>query len=127
MLFRSRPADVLSPVLSVLLSYAPSTHKMASDAQAADATKDPLLSTLLTSTMTPLLVRPAIMRTASSRSLPPSSHPRVTIVIPLKRLPQELVAGVKELAVGSARGNVTVVEGDAVPRGGNGAFVWVVG
>ncbi|KAL8279114.1 hypothetical protein RQP46_008572 [Phenoliferia psychrophenolica] len=102
---------------------------MASDAvlPSKDPSRDPL-STLLTSTLTPLSVRPSIgQRSASSRSLPSSTHPRVTIVIPHKRIPEELVKGIRELALGSARGNVTVLEGDFVPTGGRGAFVWVVG
>lgn len=102
---------------------------MASDAvlPSKDPARDPL-STLLTSTLTPLSVRPSIgQRSASSRSLPSSTHPRVTIVIPHKRIPEELVKGIRELALGSARGNVTVLEGDFVPTGGRGAFVWVVG
>ncbi|KAK4703569.1 hypothetical protein P7C70_g2649, partial [Phenoliferia sp. Uapishka_3] len=91
-----------------------------------DPSKDPL-ATLLTSTTEALSIRPSVLnRTASSRTLPTSTHPRVTIVVPAQRVPNDLLKGVRELAAGSARGNVSVVDGE-VPKGGRSAHVWVVG
>lgn len=92
-----------------------------------DPSKDPV-SSLLTSTETAISVRPSIgNRSISSRSLPASTHPRVSILIPLHRIPEELVSGVRGLALGSARGNIAVCETDQVPKGGRGVHVWVVG
>lgn len=68
---------------------------------------------------------PGPRRTASSRSIPRSVHPRITIVIPSRRIPDELQQGIQELAQESVRGNVAVV--DQVPKGSGSTFIWVVG
>ncbi|GAA6062888.1 hypothetical protein JCM10212_002110 [Sporobolomyces blumeae] len=77
----------------------------------------------------PVLIRPSVpQRTASSRSLPTKSTlPRISIVFPTARIPNELRDGVEELARGAVRENVAVVQGDKAPAVGPGAFVWVVG
>lgn len=85
-----------------------------------------LTAGLTSATPAALSVRPSVgQRTASSRSLPKSTHPRVTIVLESRRIPEQLKEGVKELAENSARGNVSIVE--QVPRGGASVYVWVVG
>lgn len=84
-----------------------------------------MLTNLVTATASALHIRPPIaQRTASSRALPSTTHPRVFILIPAQRIPLELQAGIRELAEGSARGNVSVVEGE-LKRGAG--FNWVVG
>ncbi|KAI5475274.1 hexosaminidase, glycoside hydrolase family 20 protein [Pseudohyphozyma bogoriensis] len=93
---------------------------------AADPLKDPLASLSLL-TPQPVAVRPSIpARSASSRTLPTSTHPRVTIHIPAQQIPADILDGVKELARSSVRGNVRVVE-EPIPGGSKGAFVWVLG
>ncbi|SCV70502.1 BQ2448_1896 [Microbotryum intermedium] len=89
-----------------------------------------LLIASLTSTMpNPVSVRPSIgARTASARSLPKSTHPRITIVLPSAMIPDKIRTGVIELATHSVRGNVSVLGDDeAVPTSDGNLYVWTVG
>jgi len=73
-----------------------------------------------------LAIRPSIaQRTASLRSLPRSTQPRISVLIPAGRVPQDVLQGVTCLAEESVRGNVAVVGEVPEPRVGGG--VWVVG
>ncbi|SCZ87601.1 BZ3500_MvSof-1268-A1-R1_Chr2-2g05067 [Microbotryum saponariae] len=89
-----------------------------------------LLIASLTSTMpNPVSVRPSIgARTASARSLPKSTHPRITIVLPSAKIPDEIRPGVIELAKHSVRGNVSVLGDDEpAPSSDGSLYVWTVG
>ncbi|GAA5961938.1 hypothetical protein JCM21900_001154 [Sporobolomyces salmonicolor] len=94
---------------------------MASDAS-------PLASFTSTLPNGPIQIRPVVpQRTASSRTLPTKSTlPRISLVLPEGRIPQELDYGVREIALNAVRSNVAVVPGDEGPTGRGGAWVWVV-
>ncbi|CEQ43103.1 SPOSA6832_04994, partial [Sporobolomyces salmonicolor] len=94
---------------------------MASDAS-------PLASFTSTLPNGPIQIRPVVpQRTASSRTLPTKSTlPRISLVLPEGRIPQELNSGVREIALNAVRSNVAVVPGDEGPTGRGGAWVWVV-
>ncbi|KAK4050267.1 hypothetical protein OIV83_003588 [Microbotryomycetes sp. JL201] len=87
---------------------------------------DDLTAGLTNTTASALSVRPpAPARTASSRTLPRSSHPRVTVVISKQQTPQQLWSGLQQIAQHTPRQNVVVVDSDdQVP---DHAFVWLVG
>ncbi|KAK4051972.1 hypothetical protein OIO90_004502 [Microbotryomycetes sp. JL221] len=86
---------------------------------------DELTSGLTNTTSSALSVRPpAPTRTSSSRSLPRSTLPRVTILFNKQHVPQHLRQGVVEIAKHAPRNNVVVVDSDQdVPAHG---VVWIV-
>ncbi|GAA5981366.1 hypothetical protein JCM11641_005296 [Rhodosporidiobolus odoratus] len=90
------------------------------------STASPIAS--LTSTLpAPLQVRPSIpQRSLSARSLPTSTTPRISLVLPSASIPQELQYGLSEVAAGSVRENVRVIEGDKAPFTAEGGWIWVV-
>lgn len=116
-----RPSTSLREVTSELHASLAPPHAM--------STLEDLTAGLTSTTEAALSVRPSVgRRTASSRSLPRSTHPRVTICLPQSHIPTELRAGVEELARESCRGNVSVVpEGSSAPKGQGSLYVWTCG
>lgn len=75
-----------------------------------------------------LRVRPAVpTRTASARSLPKSTQPRISILIPTSRIPEQLLAGVTSSAEDAVRGNVQLVEAIPKPASSQLNAIWIVG
>ncbi|BGP17787.1 hypothetical protein JCM10213v2_005829 [Rhodosporidiobolus nylandii] len=89
------------------------------------STASPLAS-FTTTLPTPLQVRPSVpQRTPSARTLPTrSTLPAVQIVLPTAGQPEELKAGLFELAKHAVRGNVRVVDDEG--QVGGGEETWVV-
>ncbi|KAM0748766.1 glycoside hydrolase [Meredithblackwellia eburnea MCA 4105] len=87
-------------------------------------------STFLTTTPAPLSVRPSIgTRTASSRSLPLSTHPRINLIIPESKAPNELHQGLKKVVQSRKRGNLTWITPDQEqqqPEWGTAKESWVI-